>query len=455
MNIQQFERIFKPRSVAVVGASKNPLKMGTLFFSSLIESGFPKVYPINPTAQEILGVKAYPSVKDVPDVVDYVIISVPAENVPSILKDCVEKGVNAVAIYTGGFSEIGEIGKEKEKELLAITEGKVRIIGPNCIGAFCIESNLKIFPLPFERGNVSFVCQSGGNVAIVANLAKKIGVGMSKIVSYGNASDLDSTDFIEYFGEDPDTKIIIAYIEGVKDGKRFLKVAKDVGSRKPIIVFRGGTTKGGSKAVASHTGSLSGSNEIWNAVFKQTGAIPVSSIEELLWTALAFTRISELKSNNVALLGIGGGASVMGVDECERSGLRIYNISDETRKDLEKIIPNVGTNLKNPIDLSDYAIFNPSLYKEALKILLKDPNIDAIIMLHHNMYYYPGQLQNIEEEVSSLDKITKPAVVVLEPFEDVQWTKEKYKRLGLPVYNSLTFATRALYNVFKYYNKDK
>jgi len=455
MNFQQFERIFKPRSVAVVGVSKNPLKMGTVFFSSLIESGFPKVYPINPNAQEILGVKAYPSVRDVLDVVDYVVISVPAENVPNILKDCVEKGVNAVTIYTGGFSETGEIGKEKERELLEITEGKVRIIGPNCLGAFCVENNLKVFPLPFEKGNVSFVCQSGGNVAIVANLAKKIGVGLSKIVSYGNASDLDSTDFIEYYGKDPDTKIIIAYIEGVKDGKRFLKVTKDVGSRKPIIIFKGGTTQGGSKAVASHTGSLSGSNEIWNAVFKQTGIISVSSIEELLWTALAFTRISNLKDKKVALLGIGGGASVMGVDECERSGLRISNISDETRKDLEKIVPSIGTNLKNPIDLSDYAIFNPSLYKEALNILMKDPYIDAIIMLHHNMYYYPGQIQLIEDEVASLDKITKPAVVVLEPFEDVQRTREKYERLGLPVYNSLTFATRALYNVFKYYNKDK
>lgn len=455
MNIQQFERIFKPRSVAIVGASKNPMKMGTVFFSSLIESGFPTVYPINPNTQEILGVKAYPSVKDVPDVVDYAVISVPAENVPAVLSDCVEKGVNAVTIYTGGFSETGEIGKEKEKELLEITKGRVRIIGPNCIGAFCIESNLKVFPFPFERGNVSLVCQSGGNVEIVANLAKKIGVGLSKIVSYGNASDLDSTDFIEYYGEDPDTKVIIAYIEGVKDGKRFLKVVKDVGSRKPIIIFKGGTTQGGSKAVASHTGSLSGSNEIWNAVFKQTGAIPVSSIEELLWTALAFTRISELEGNNVALLGIGGGASVMGVDECERSGLRISNISDETRKDLEKIVPSIGTNLKNPIDLSDYAIFNPSFYKNALKVLMKDPKIDALIMLHHNMYYYPGQIQIVEDEVTSLDKITKPTVVVLEPFEDVQRTREKYERLGLPVYNSLTFATRALYNVFKYYNKDK
>jgi len=454
MDIQQFERIFKPRSVAVVGASKNPMKMGTVFLSSLIGSGLPKIYPINPNAQEILGLKAYSSVKDIPDVVDYVIISVPAENVPTVLEDCVEKGVNAVTIYTGGFSETGDIGKEKEQELLKITKGKVRIIGPNCIGAFCIESNLKVFPFNFKKGNVSFVCQSGGNVEIVANLAKKIGVGLNKIVSYGNACDLDSTDFIEYFGEDPDTEIIMAYIEGVKDGKRFIKVVKDVGRRKPIIILRGGTTKGGSNAVASHTGSLSGSNEVWNAVFKQTGAIPVSNIEELLGTTLAFTRISGLSGNRVALLGVGGGASVMGVDECEKAGLKIINISKETKENLAKIISMTGTNLKNPIDLSDYAIFNPSLYGEALKILLGDENLDAIIMLHHNMYYYPGQLQNIEEEITQLGKITKPTIVVLEPFEDVEETRERYGPLGLPVYNNLTYATRALYNVFKYYNKN-
>ena len=223
MEFRRFEAIFKPKSIAVVGASKNPLKMSSVFLSGY-KGSFPhNLYPINPHEEEILGLKAYPSVKDIPDQVDYVFVAVPGEKVKGVIKDCVMQGVNAVAIFSSGFSEFSEEGREREEELVRIAKG-VRIIGPNCIGAF--SKYLGRSGLTIGGGKVSLVCQSGGNVRTILNLGNKIGVSFSKAISYGNACDLDSTDFIEYFGEDPETKIIIGYIEGIKDGRRFLEVSK-------------------------------------------------------------------------------------------------------------------------------------------------------------------------------------------------------------------------------------
>lgn len=454
MKFQQFERIFKPRSVAVVGASGNPSKMGSFFLVALEGAGSPRLYPVNPHEEEILGLKAYPTVKEIPDEVDYVIISVPAEKVAAVIKDCVSKRVNAASIYTSGFSEFDEEGRELEESLLKIADGKVRIIGPNCLGAVCPRNKLNPLLVSVEEGKVSFISQSGGNVETVVNLARKMGVGLNKIVSYGNACDLDSTDFIEYFGEDPETKMIMAYMEGVKDGKRFIKVTREVCRRKPIVILRGGTTHAGSKATVSHTGSLSGSNEIWNAAFKQTGVIEVSNIEELLATVLAFIHIPRLNGKRVGMIGIGGGAGVMGVDECEKSGLSLPTFAPETVSKLEEIVPPMGTSVKNPVDLSSYAQFDPILFGEAVEIASKDPNIDALILLYHNMSYFPGLLQAIEETVLEKE-ILKPTIAVLEPAVEIDEIKSRHLKDGIPVYNNLSHATRALYNVATYFERIK
>ena len=453
-NFQQFERMFKPRSIAVVGASSNPSKMGTVFLMALQTVGLPILYPVNSHEGEILGLKAYPSIRDIPGEVDYVIVSVPADKVAAVVEDCVFKEVNAVTVYTSGFSEFNNEGREKEKTLAKIADGKVRILGPNCLGALCPYSKLNPLLAPIERGEVSFISQSGGNVETAANLARKMGVGFSKIVSYGNACDLNGTDFIEYFGEDPETKIIMMYVEGVKDGKRFVEVATKASKTKPVIILRGGTTQGGSKAAASHTGSLCGSNDIWNAVFKQTGVIEASSIEELLATALAFTHIPKLNGKNVGMVGIGGGAGVMGVDECEKSGLSLPALSPETIDKLEEIVPTIGTNLKNPIDLSSYAQFNPPLFGKVVEIVSKDPRIDGLILLYHNMSYIPGLLQ--EAEKTTLEKdLSKPAIAVLEPAVEIEEIKEGHLRAGIPVYNNLAHAAKALCNVATYCERVK
>ena len=452
VKFQQFETIFKPKSVAIVGASKNSMKMGSIFLDHLKSIGFPQLYPVNPHETEISTLKAYKSVRDIPGQVDYVIVAVPAEKVKEVIEDCVVKEVNAVTVFSSGFSEFSDGGRRREEELVRIAHGKVRIIGPNCLGAFCAESKLNPFLPSLEDGRIGFVCQSGGNVGTVVNLGKRMGFGFSKIVSYCNACDLDSTDFIEYLGEDPKTSVIIAYIEGIKNGEKFLEVTRKVGKDKPIIILRGGVTSGGSKVVASHTGSLAGSSEIWDAVFKYTGAIKVQSIEELLGTALAFLHLPKLGGRKVGIIGMGGGAGVLGVDECEKRDLSVPVLTSETISSLSEIIPPINSNVKNPVDLAEYAMFDPSLLEKTLKIVAPDPKIDVLIMLYHNMSWDLGLLKKVEEIVTNIN-ISKPVVAVLEPGIDLEEIQSKHLEKKIPAYNNLTYACKAIYNVANYYER--
>ena len=274
--MEELEEIFNPKSVAVVGASSS-MKFGSFFLNSLKGFGFEgDLYPVNPKESEIMGLKSYPSVKEIPGDVDLVGISVPAKYVPGVMMDCKEKGVKAVEIFSSGFSELNEDGIALDEELVSIArDGSFRIIGPNCFGIYCPSSKLTLLPgydFSKESGPVAFIGQSGGYSADLCVRAKGWGINFSKVISYGNASDLNETDFMEYFLNDPETKIITAYIEGIKD-KRFVEVLRDVTKEKPVIIWKGGLTKSGARAVSSHTGSLGGQENLWKAVFRQTGAI--------------------------------------------------------------------------------------------------------------------------------------------------------------------------------------
>ncbi|MDY6966612.1 MAG: CoA-binding protein, partial [Halobacteriota archaeon] len=303
--INEFEEIFNPKSVAVVGASSS-MKFGSFFLNSLKGFGFEgALYPVNPKEDEIMGLKSYPTVKDIPGEVDFVGISVPAKYVPDVMRDCAEKGVKAVEIFSSGFNELDGNGIALEKEIVQIArEANFRIIGPNCFGIYCPKSKLTLLPgydFSKESGPVAFIGQSGGYSADMCVRAKGWGINFSKLISYGNASDLNETDFIEYFGCDPETKIITAYIEGVR-GDRFVEVIRDVTKDKPVIIWKGGLTNSGSRAVASHTGSLGGQEILWKAVFKQTGAIQASSLEEIIDTTLAFLHLQLDCGRNVTIL---------------------------------------------------------------------------------------------------------------------------------------------------------
>ena len=464
--INELEEIFNPKSVAIVGASSS-MKFGSFFLSSLKGYGFEgALYPVNPKETEISGLKSYPSVKDIPEEVDFVGISVPAKYVPGVMQDCAEKGVKAVEIFSSGFSELGEDGNSLEEEIVKIAkDGGFRIIGPNCFGIYSPSSRLTLLPgydFSKESGPVSFIGQSGGYSADICVRAKGWGINFSKVISYGNACDLNETDFIEYFGCNPETKIISAYIEGVR-GSRFFEVVRDVSKKKPVIIWKGGLTKSGARAVASHTGSLGGEEILWKAVFKQTGAIQVNSLEEIIDTILAFLHLPTNCGRNVTILGGGGGIGVAAADACEREGLNLPIFDSDVQNKLRALLPPVGNSVRNPIDMGG-PIAPPGMFKKMMEIAGENPNVDVIILdqsVHYMSLMGAGILRKLPKIAAKImESYKKPVIAVLRstPTEvdllktEAEWrkTRDRYLAENIPVYPSLERAASALNKVISY-----
>ena len=348
--------IFHPRSIAVVGASAGPLNIHSqMFLDNLLHFEYAgKVYPVNPKFDQISGLKAYPSVRDIPGPVDLVTSLIPAAATPQLLKDCVAKKVKAVQLFTAGFDETGEQeGSKLQEELVRIARrGGVRIIGPNCVGIYCPESRISYAAdFPREAGKVGFVSQSGGYTYLAVRMGAARGLRFSKVVSYGNASDINESELLEYLAHDPDTEIIAAYIEGTRDGQRLLRVLTEAAAEKPVIVIKKGRTEAGSRGTRSHTGALSGNDTVWDAALRQAGVIRVEDVEELVDVLVAFLFMPVPHGRRAAVLGAGGGASVRASDECEAGGLTLPPISGEVKTELTRIIPLAGSMLRNPIDV--------------------------------------------------------------------------------------------------------
>jgi acyl-CoA synthetase (NDP forming) len=269
---------FSPASVAIAGVG--PATAGRNYLKSLVDSGFKgKIYPLNPRDGEISGMPIYPNIKDVPDPVDYVISCIPADLVPQLVEDCTENRAKVLSLFTAGFSETGtERGRLLEVEICRLAQaGGLRLIGPNCMGVYSPRVGLSfVSDFPRERGRVAFVCQSGGNTIYFVRLAAQRGVRFSKVISYGNACDIDESDLFEYLADDDETEIVAAYIEGVKDVRQFYSAVTRLSARKPVVVLKGGSTEAGARTAASHTGSLVGSDEIWDGLLRQAGALRVT-----------------------------------------------------------------------------------------------------------------------------------------------------------------------------------
>lgn len=465
---QRLKPIFNPRGVAVIGASNNPEKFGSMFLNALLDTKFPRVYPVNPNEAEVSGLISFKRVEDIPGPVDYSLISVPISRIIEVIKDCGRKSVKGAAIFTAGFSEGGtEKGKNLEKEMVNIAkEYGLRLIGPNCIGIYCPSSRLAFFPgLSQEEGCIGFISQSGGHAEELARQASKWGLTFSKIISYGNGCDLDSADFLEYLGEDPDTKIVTLYVEGVKDGPRFVKALRRVTASKPVVVWKGGTSDNSARAAASHTGSMAGSNEVWNTVLNYPGVIRVQDFEELGDTLLTIQYLCPPKSKNVAVIGAGGGFSVAVTDVLERFGLVVKRFTSETIGKLNEIIPALGTGTKNPIDLSYFLMQDISLLKKSFEIVANDPNID--ILLTHISPDFTGndalsdafisrkQVEIVEVLVDIKNLMgecfpEKPFAVILNAPAKIEYEIDRLKinetllKKGIPVYLSSTRAAKAL-----------
>jgi acyl-CoA synthetase (NDP forming) len=350
-------RLFSPSSVAVVGASLNPVSGGYQFTRFLIDHSFQgRLYPVNPTLSEIFGLKVYPRLTEIPESsVDYVISCIPAEGVLSLLDDCGEKNVKLVHLFTARLKETGRHKETKlQGEILEkARELGIRILGPNCMGIYYPKLGLSFnYELPVESGTVGGFFQSGGGAGEFVRYAALRGVRFSKVISYGNASDIDEVELLNYFAFDSETKVITSYIEGVKDGRRFVESLALAAKRKPVVILKGGRGRAGAKLALSHTASLAGSINVWKAVLKQYGAIMVSNFQELIDQVVAFTFLPPITGKRVIIAGGGGGKSMVSADVWEEEGFELPELSPRFRRNLKEKAPKLWDWIRNPIDFS-------------------------------------------------------------------------------------------------------
>ena len=379
----ELHQILNPRSVAIVGASSSPTKFGHFFTQCFVDMGFPCVYPVNPRESKVLGFKAYPTVRDIPDAVDLAFIVTPTDAVLPVVEDCGLKGVKGIVIYSSGFAEKGPQGARLQRQVVEVARRYgSRVIGPNCMGIYSPKSRLSYYVgMPKEAGPIAMISHSGSLSVFLALLADSKGLHFNTVVSCGNEADLTSVDFFEYFGSDPDVSMIVAYLEGVKEGRRFMKLARDISRRKPVIVVKAGITARGGRAAGSHTGALAGSAEVWRGVVRQAGVVAVSSVEELVDAMVAFSRLPYPRGPRVAIVSGPGGPAVLAADACVQEGLEVAELTSETRTRLSGLMPAVGTSVDNPVDLGMGTVMSPEMYRPVVETLAADNNVDALVVI--------------------------------------------------------------------------
>lgn len=376
------ERFFCPESVAIIGAAREEGKVGHTILEGVMNSKFKgRIYPINPKAEEIHGLKCLKSIFDAPEDIDLAIIVIPGKYVLVAINECAKKNVKAAIVISAGFKETGPIGAKLEKELLEKARRyNIRILGPNCLGMSntTCPINASFSPEMPDDGVIAFISQSGALGTAVLDWAKLGKIGISKFVSLGNKVDISETDIFEYLEDDNSCKVITAYIEGISEGQRFVDVSKKVTKKKPIVVVKAGNTSAGAKAVSSHTGSLAGSAKAYEAAFKQAGIIRARTIRNLLdySTSLAYQPLP--KGRNLVIITNAGGPGIMATDVCEENNISMPALEKETIDKLKEFLPEAA-NFNNPVDVLGDALADR--YKKALEIILKDKNVDAVIIL--------------------------------------------------------------------------
>ena len=458
------DSLFHPRSIAVIGASRD--RIGSFMLNIIVEHGFQgKIYPVNRNGGEVLGTKAYSSLQDIPGPVDYAFIQVPARASVQVIKDCAAKGVKLATLFTAGFSESEiEGGSELEQELVsAARQHGIRFLGPNCMGIYCPAVSLAFaMDFPKESGPVGVLCQSGGNASHIVRAASQHGIRFSKVISYGNAADLNETDILEYLAQDTETKVIIAYIEGVKQGKRFSQVLRATTPIKPVIVLKGGQSEAGAETVISHTGSLAGSREIWDSLLKQAGAVQACDVDECVDIALAFLSMKPPHGRRTAIIGFGGGPTVQAADDCCRAGLTLPRLSEEIKDELKKFTPMAGDIFRNPVDAS-HIFWTPSDVAHAVGIVGNWERIDLLILhmaldARASPRVLPQMLGPVPEAfIRAAKDVGKPAALVAsaahstKAYQGVLKVQQMCVESGLPFYPSVLRAGNAIDKLIRYY----
>ena len=459
----------RARSVAVVGASRNRKGNFPGIFACMRNFGFSgNLYPINPKIDEINGIKAYPSLTALPEKVDLVIISVPARLVPDALEDCVASGNRHVHIFSSGFQESGEEeGIRLYDRIREIArKGGLHVIGPNCMGLYVPQNRMLTWVhAPKTAGPVSMISQSGGNAQEFTHFASKhYKVFFNKVISYGNALTLDSTDFLDYLARDPNTSMIAMYIEGVRDGRRLLELVYRTNPEKPVIIYKAGMTESGARAVSSHTGAMAGDRKLWDAFFRQTGAVRVESVEEMADAAAAFHYLKTTRGRRTAVLSVGGGAGVSVADTCSKMGMDVPALSTETIARIRAFIPPEGNMLRNPID-SVLAFMNLELLGKIFGILTESREIDNVVVSLPLDWLYDqetggSRIDTIADYLAQNGRELLPGiplVVVWRQFVDSDEIRSKADVLadilleaGIPVFDGLRRAVGSLAKLAAY-----
>jgi acetyl coenzyme A synthetase (ADP forming)-like protein len=373
---------FNPKSIAVIGASRTPGKVGFDILKNIIQYDYEgKIYPINPSADEILGKKSYPSLADVPGNVDLAVVVVPAKNVLEVIEKCGKKKISSAIIITAGFKESGVEGARLEHELIyRAAEAGVRFVGPNCLGI--IDTHAKMNAsfaagMP-AQGGIGFFSQSGALCLAVLDRALPDGIGFSKFISMGNKADITDTDIMRALAEDENTKVILGYIEGVSDGKKFMEVASEVSKKKPLIILKSGTTSAGAKAASSHTGALAGREATFDAAFRQSGVIRAYTLKDIFNFALAFASQPLPKGPHMAIITNSGGPGILAADACDKSDLQLVTLHKETIDKLREFLPPVAS-FYNPIDILGDS--GAERYEKTLQLVLQDSSIQGVLVL--------------------------------------------------------------------------
>jgi acetyltransferase len=427
---------FEPAAVAVIGASTNPEKLGYAVLQNLIEGGFVqtgKVFPINPKAEEILKIKAYPSVLDVSERIDLAVIVIPHRFVPEVMRECGEKGIPAVIVITAGFREAGVEGLEREQELINIARKyNIRLIGPNCLGVIDTFTplNASFSAGTPPKGPMAFMSQSGALGTAILDWAKAGRLGLSKFVSLGNKADVSEIDLLKSWVNDEESKVILMYAEGLPQGEQFISVARGVTRSKPVVAIKSGVTQSGSRAVSSHTGSLAGSEQAYEAAFRQAGVLRANSMEEMFDMALALGYQPPLKGDQIGIVTNAGGPGILATDSVERNGMSLARLELETIKALKNFLPRAASST-NPVDVLGDA--RADRYAFAIQKVAEDPHVDGILVI-----LTPQAMTEVENTAKTICEVTgqidKPVLACFMGESTVQKGIDILTRCGVPNY---------------------
>ena len=457
------ERILNAESVAIIGASKNETKRGYQAIRTLLEEKYDgRIYPVNPKEKSILGIKCYANIADIADPVDVVLIATPAKTLPSVLEDCGKKGVSGAVVLAGGFGEIGSEGRDLEDKMVAVARKyNMRLIGPNTSGMLNLKDNLNLVGLKdAPRGNIALLTQSGNMALTLITEAKiKSRKGFSYYVGVGNEADIKFHEYLEFFRQDPDTRAILMYVEGMRNGREFLQQARKTTLEKPIILLKSGRSATGRRSAGSHTGALAGISEVAKSAFKRAGIVVIENSDELFPAAESLSSLPPIKNNKVAILADGGGHATIAADLLTDLGIELPQLSEKTRSRLEEILP-AAASVPNPVDVAGGTDADPSIFADCAEIILKDPNVGGLLIVGLFGGYgirFAESLSLMEEDAAHrmgklVKKRNKPIVLHSLYDSEKPHALELLRYYNIPVHDSLDISAKCIAVLAEYGN---